>query len=114
MAGALLAFIGFLWTACFIKETNPEGSDGRKPFKPRMKNLLGFMQLFGKHPKMNMFTLWYTWFDLAQQTGPVFAVTSRTLFGYDMETVARWLSIYGFGMAFAPGVITKFNVKHLG
>lgn len=114
LASTFFAVAALIWTQTFVKETNKEGSDGRKPFKPKMKNLLGFLNLFGKSPEMNRFALMYVWFDVGSQTGPVFAVTSKTLFGYDIETVARWLLVYGFGMALAPGVISKYTVNKFG
>lgn len=111
---ASAAFGGFacVWTSQMVPETLPV--EERKPFKPKSKNIFGFLQLLGHHDQLNRVFLLAILGDIPARTAPIFAVATKTMFGWDTETTARWLLCYGLGMAFGPGLVAKRTVAAFG
>ena len=44
------------------------------------------------------------------RTGPIFALATRKMFAWDTEKTARWLMLYGLGMAVAPAFVVARTV----
>jgi len=102
----------FAWLSTSTSETLPR--ENRKPFKAKKKNVLGVLDLLGHGPEMNRVVAMSVVADMGSRTAPIFAVTTRTMFGWDTETTARWLLCYGLGMAIGPGIVSKYTVRKLG
>lgn len=108
------AFGGFccLWTSQMVAETLP--TENRKPFKVKSKNVFGFLQLLGHHDQLNRVFVLAILGDIPSRTAPVFALATKTMFGFDTEMTARWILGYGLGMAVGPGLVAKRTVRLFG
>lgn len=102
----------FLWVKLLTQETLP--AENRKPFKPKAKNIFGVLELLGHGPQMNRVFAMSILADVGARTGPIFAVTTQTMFGWDTEQTSRWLLCYGLGMAIGPGIISKHTIATFG
>lgn len=112
VASGLFGILCFLWAGLVVKETLPK--EQRKPFKPKAKKILGFLELVGKGPVLNRAVLMYLLCDMTARTSPIFAVTTQTMFGWDTEKTGRWLMLYGLGMAVGPGMVSPYNLRKYG
>lgn len=106
------AALGCSWISLSVDESL--AIEKRKPFKPKAKNILGFLELLGHGPQMNRIVVMSIMADVGARTAPIFAVTTKAMFGWDTETTARWLLCYGLGMAIGPGLLSKEKVRQFG
>lgn len=104
--------LAFAWLCSSAEETLPVAD--RKPFKVKTKSLLGVLDLLGHGSQMNRMLIMSCLGDMGQRTAPIFALATRTMFGWDTETSARWILCYGLGMAIGPGFISKHTIRMFG
>merc|ERR1719324_79671 len=50
--------------------------------------------------------------DVSCRTGPIFALSTRKMFGWDGEKTGRWIMIYGLAMALAPAAVTPRLIQN--
>jgi MFS family permease len=112
LASAALGALCSAWVHWKVKETHPE--DERESFKVKKKELFGFAKLLGKHPMMTRATFFLLAQDVSCRTGPIFALSTRKMFGWDGEKTGRWIMIYGLAMALAPAVVTPRLIRNFG
>jgi MFS family permease len=112
VASAALGALCYAWCHWKVKETQSE--EERDAFKVKPKELFGFAKLFGKHPMMTRTMLLLLAQDVSCRTGPIFALSTRKMFGWDGEKTGRWIMIYGLAMALAPAAVTPRLIQNFG
>jgi len=101
IAGGLCA----VWAQAQVPETLQAAQ--RKPFSPKVKGLFSFLKLFGQSKDLNIGLIMMFLCDVSLRTGAIFSMYTKMRFKWDAEITGRWLMLYGLGMAFSPGYITK-------